>query len=86
MKGYRDLNGKAYYDQMINNYGEINVRAALQFERLFYYLASQNVSVAEENAHGHTTEVDYVDAYGDGVMYLDFRTVKYTFASDEVAE
>lgn len=86
MKAYRDLNGKAYYDQMINNYGDINVRAALQFERLFYYLASQNVSAAEENAHGHTTEVNYVDAYGDGVMYLDFRTVKYTFASDEVAE
>ena len=84
MKAYRNLNGKAYYDQMIENYGDINVRAALQFERLFYYLASQNVSAAEDNAHGHTTEVDYVEI--DGVKYLDFRTVKYTFASNEDAE
>ena len=86
MKAYRNLNGKAYYDQMIKNYGEINVRASLQFERLFYYLASTNVHAAEGNGHGHTTEVDYVDTYGDGVKYLDFRTVKYTFAAEEDAD
>ena len=82
MKAYKKHNGKAYYDQIIEENGEINVRASLQFERLFYYLASQNIHLNEDNGHAHT-EVDYVEI--DGVKYLDFRTVKYTFASEEDA-
>ena len=82
MKAYKKHNGKTYYNQIIDQNGEINVRASLQFERLFYYLASQNVHLNEDDGHAHT-EVDYVEI--DGVKYLDFRTVKYTFASDEDA-
>lgn len=68
MKGYKKEIGSAYYRSLIEEYGEINLRAAFQFNRLFYYLTSTNIELNEEDGH---TEIKYVDGY------LDFRTVTY---------
>lgn len=68
MKGYKKEIGRAYYRSLIEEYGEINLRAAFQFNRLFYYLTSTNIELNEEEGH---TEIKYVDGY------LDFRTVTY---------
>ena len=57
----------------LESYGEINLRAAFQFNRLFYYLTSTNVLLNEDGDH---TEVKYVDGL------LDFRRVSYTIKAD----
>ena len=74
MNSYKKEVGRAYYRSVIEQYGEINIRAAFQFNRLFYYLTSTNVHLNEDGDH---TEVNYVDGK------LDFRTVKYTLKADK---
>ena len=74
MNSYKKEVGRAYYRSVVEQYGEINLRAAFQFNRLFYYLTSTNVHLNEDGDH---TEVNYVDGK------LDFRTVKYTLKADK---
>ena len=76
LKAYKKYVGKAYYNQYIDTYGEGNLRAATQFDRLFYYLTSTNLEESEGGGHSHTEP-----AYKDG--YLDFRVVKYSIKADE---
>ncbi len=76
MKDYKKEIGSAYYNQLIDQYGEINLRAAFQFNRLFYYLTSTNVEFNEEEGH---SEISYTE---DG-QFIDFRTVKYTIVEEK---
>ena len=76
MKDYKKDIGNAAYRSVIETYGEINVRAALQFNRLFYYLTSTNLVSTDEGGSTHV-EPSYVDVTGADPV-IDFRTVKYS--------
>ncbi len=73
MKSYKKEIGRAYYNELISEYGEINLRAAFQFNKLFYYLTSTNIALNEDGDH---TEVVYKDGK------IDFRTITYTIKVD----
>ncbi len=75
----RDL-GSSVYRSYEETYGEINIRAALQFNRLFYYLTSTNIVITEEGGSRHA-EPKYVPVEG-GDPVLDFRTIKYSIKAD----
>ena len=77
MNAYKKEVGSAYYKDLCDQYGEINLRAAFQFNRLFYYLTSTNYEWNADEAHA---EVKYVDGL------LDFRCVKYTIKTDAEGE
>ena len=78
MKAYKKEVGRAYYRSIVEQYGEINIRAGFQFNRLFYYLTSTNIQLNEDGDH---TEVKYT---ADGK--LDFRTVTYTIKAETEAD
>ena len=77
MKGYKKEVGRAYYKSVIEQYGEINLRAGFQFNRLFYYLTSTNIELNEDGTHTESV-------YKDGK--LDFRTISYTIKAETDAE
>lgn len=83
IKDYKKEIGNASYKQLVSDYGEINLRAYFQFDKLFYYLTSTNVEMKDDDGHSHS-ESKYVTI--DGVNYIDFRTVKYTIAEETDAE
>ncbi len=83
IKNYKKEVGKAYYRQLVEEYGEINLRASFQFNNLFYYLTSTNIQMNDHGGQNHS-ESKYVEI--DGVKYIDFRTVKYTIAAEADAE
>ena len=70
MRKYKKAVGSAFYRQQIESYGEINLRTALQFNKLFYYLTCTNIELNAEEGHA---EVKYT---ADGTK-IDFRTVDY---------
>lgn len=74
MKNYKKDIGSAYYRDLINDYGEINLRAGFQFNKLFYYLTCTDIHYSEEEKH---IEAQYVTRE-DGNTYLSFRTITYT--------
>ena len=76
MKFYKKEVGRSYYRAMIESYGEINLRTAFQFSKLFYYLAGTNLVMNEEDGDHAHAEHEYVTI--DGVDYISFKTVKYT--------
>ncbi len=82
LKAYKKYIGKPSYNAYIDNYGEHNLRAALQLNRLMYYLLSTNAEKYDEEG---TKIVKYVEAE-DGSEVLDFRTVKYVFKADDAEE
>ena len=79
MNNYKKEIGTAYYNELIATYGEINLRAAFQFNRLFYYLTSTNFEYNEDEGH---VEIKYTE---DGSL-IDFRTVKYTIKAETEGE
>ena len=76
MNNYKKEIGTAYYNELIATYGEINLRAAFQFNRLFYYLTSTNFEYNEDEGH---VEIKYTE---DG-SFIEFRTVKYTIKVED---
>ena len=76
--------GNKTYEAWLETYGEINIRAGLQFNKLFYYLTSTNLEMNDEDEENKHTEVKYVDK--DGVLMLDFRTVGYSFKAEDSAD
>ena len=74
MKAYKKEIGNAAYNSYVDEYGEHNLRASFQFNRLFYYLASTNLEKVKDGEHTHTSAA-YVEK--DGVRYIDFRTLSY---------
>lgn len=79
-KEYKRSLGSSAYRSYEEQYGEINIRAALQFNRLFYYLTSTNIVITEEGGTRHAEPV-YVSVQG-GDPVLDFRRVSYTIKAD----
>ncbi len=80
IKEYKKEIGRAYYRQLTEEYGEINLRASFQFNKLFYYLTSTNLVESEHDGHKHS-EAKYETI--DGNIYIDFRTVQYTIKADD---
>ncbi len=76
MDRYKKEIGKAYYNQLIEENGDINLRTAFQFNRLFYYLTCTDIEFNEHEGH---SEIKYTD---DG-NFISFRTVKYTIAAED---
>ncbi len=76
MKYYKKTVGRVNYRQMIEDNGETNLRTAIQFNKLFYYLAGANLVMNEEDGDHAHAEYEYVTI--DGVQYISFKTVKYT--------
>lgn len=70
MRKYKKAVGSAFYRQQVESYGEINLRTALQFNKLFYYLTCTEIELNAEEGHA---EVKYT---ADGTK-IDFRTVDY---------
>lgn len=77
MKFYKKQVGNAAYNRLIKDYGDINLRASFQFNRLFSYFTSANLEMGEDGDH---VETKYTE--GEGVM-LDFRNVKYSIKADK---
>ena len=80
-KEYKKQLGNATYRDWEAQYGEVNLRAALQSNRLMYFLLSTNIQL---NADGDGLEVKYEEI--DGKNYVDFRTVEYKFKAEETTE
>lgn len=83
MKYYKKETGRANYRAMVESYGEINLRTAIQFNKLFYYLAGANLVMTGEDDDAHT-EYEYVTI--DGVDYISFKTAKYVIVEPEEDE
>ena len=70
MRRYKREVGSAFYRQQVESYGELNLRTALQFNKLFYYLTCTEIEFNAEESHA---EMKYT---ADGTK-IDFRTVDY---------
>ena len=80
LKYYKKEVGNTYYRNLIDSYGEINIRAGIQFNKLMNYLTSADIVMTEEEGHddhGHA-EYMYTEKDAEGNVYISFRTVKYT--------
>lgn len=75
---YKNRIGAQVYKTLEEQYGERNVRTALQFNKLFYYLLSNDYKVAEDADH---VEVLYKDD-GAGNIVLSFRTLNYSIKAE----
>lgn len=76
MNLYKKEIGNAYYDELIAEHGDINLRTAFQFNRLFYYLTCTDLEFNEHEGH---SEIKYTE---DG-KFISFRTVKYTIKAED---
>lgn len=73
-KEYKKSLGRAGYREIEQELGERNIRAILQFNRLFYYLTGINYEKSEDDhIHAKTFTKE-----GSDFIYLDFRMVDYT--------
>ncbi len=77
-KAYKKQLGNSTYKDWESQYGEVNIRAALQSNRVMYYLLATNIQL---NADGDAVEVKYEEK--DGKQYIDFRTVSYTIKVED---
>ena len=81
-KEYKKSQGSVYARQLEEYYGEINLRAILQANRLLDYLThyAKEYDAEEKAAHATHTET----AVGTDKEYkINFSTVKYSFKADE---
>ena len=79
-KEYKKSIGSSAYRSYKEQYGEINIRASLQFNRLFYYLTCTDlVNNTEENK----TDIKYVVVEEGKDPVISFRTLKYTIVEDD---
>ena len=82
---YKKDIGKKTYQVWEEQYGEINIRAALQLDKLFYFLVSTDVEMAGEDDHKHQEPV-YFDRDGDQKLWIKFRNVVYNFPAEDEGE
>ena len=81
LKYYKKEVGRAYYRSLVKSYGEINIRAGIQFNKLMGYICSADIEMNEEEGEDHAhAEYKYTDKDADGNIYISFRTIKYTIA------
>ncbi len=79
-KAYKKSLGRAAYRNYEAAYGEINIRASLQFNRLFYYLTSTELVKDEDAGHVHSVVVSKGE---DDFLYIKFRTITYTIKAEK---
>ena len=72
--------GRANWRVYEEQYGEQNVRAAIQFNQLMYYLTSTNIEMHVEEGEDHSHSMPLYKTAADGTVVLDFRTITYTIA------
>ncbi len=83
-KEYKKDIGKATYRVWEEQYGEINIRLALQSNRLFYYLLATDIAKNEDG----DLEVSYATV-GEGesaTKVISFRTFTYSIKAETDAE
>jgi len=78
-KEFKKSVGAAAYRQYEKEYGEINIRASMQFNNLFYYLTSTRLEKGEDDEHPHTK----YKKTADGSYVLSFRNINYTFKAED---
>ncbi len=77
MRRYKREVGAAFYRQQIEAYGEINLRTAMQFNKLFYYLTCTEIDMNDDEGH---VEIQYTK---DDNVRIDFRTIDYTIVEEK---
>ena len=81
LKAYKKYVGKATYEAYIDNYGETNLRAALQANRLMYYILCTDVEYDDEG----NRSIVYKEV-GEGenkTSVLSFRTISYSIKAED---
>ena len=79
-KEYKKSIGSSAYRSYKEQYGEINIRASLQFNRLFYYLTCTDLV---DNTEENKTDIKYVVVEEGKDPVISFRTIKYTIVEDD---
>ena len=81
LKNYKKSIGSSAYRKLEDQLGEINIRASLQFNNLFYYLTCTELY---DNKEDNQTDIKYTnnDSTEDKGQ-IDFRTIKYTIFVEE---
>ncbi|MBQ8321132.1 MAG: hypothetical protein IJX92_02055 [Clostridia bacterium] len=74
---YKEYYGQSNYESIESQYGETNIRTALQVDRLFDYLLSAKVEEHSHDGHSHESYV-----YEDGGK-LQFYNITYTLKADK---
>ena len=82
-KAYKKSLGRAAYRNYEAAYGEINIRASLQFNRLFYYLTCTDL---ENNEEDNKTDIAYTTPAEGEDAKIAFRTIKYILVEDDGVE
>ena len=77
---YKEYYGQSNYESIESQYGETNIRTALQVDRLFDYLLSAKVEEHSHDGHSHESYV-----YEDGGK-LQFYNVTYTLKADKTED
>lgn len=88
LKYYKKEVGGTYYRNLIDSYGEINLRAGIQFNKLMNYLTSADIVMSEtEDDHDHAhAEYKYTEKDAEGNIYISFRTIKYVIVEPSVED
>ena len=76
MRRYKREVGSSFYRQQIDAYGEINLRTAIQFNKLFYYLTCTDIEMNKDEGH---VEIKYT---ADGSK-ISFRTLQYSIVEEK---
>ena len=79
-KEYKKSIGASAYRSYEKQYGETNIRASLQFNRLFYYLTCTDLY---DNTEDNSTDIKYTTPEEGEDAKISFRTIKYTFVEDD---
>ena len=75
------IKSNAYYESEVEQYGELNVRAAYQFDTLLGDLLECETYEKDEGDHKAGDLKDYIDG-----KYLPFKKIAYTIKADAEAE
>ena len=84
MKQYKKDVGRRFYNDVIEQYGEINVRASFMFNKLFYYLTCTDVKSSDEGGQSHSEVVTVLN--DDGFWTIQFRNDKIGYVIKGVGE
>lgn len=72
------VKGNASYDYYVDQYGETNVRTAIQFSKLMSDILEVETYEKDEGDHKAGDMVEYIDG-----KYLPFKNIKYTIKVEE---
>ncbi|MBQ7356045.1 MAG: hypothetical protein IJW66_01480 [Clostridia bacterium] len=78
-KDYKKALGSSAYRSYKEQYGEINIRASLQFNRLFYYLTCTDLV---DNTEDNSTDIAYTTPAAGEDAKIAFRTIQYIIVEE----